>query len=285
MPDWARSDALDRHVLREFESLGERRSEELGRRLVAAYVLADEGDTRGALAHAAVVRVLGSRLAAAREAVGVIAYRCGDYEEALRDLKAARRISGRWDTLPVMADCERGLGRPERALELAASREASQLDRDGRVEMLLVAAGARQDLGQADAAVLTLQVPELESRSEAAWHQRLVAGYAEALEQAGRSEEAALWRSRAERHPAAPRVGDDAGGDDVGDIVDLDPDAADDADDASSTRGSATGADDAHDAEGADGGTDRDHVAGTGAAEAPATQDRPDEPTGEAPTA
>ncbi|MFC5381774.1 hypothetical protein [Aquipuribacter nitratireducens] len=223
VPGWAQADALDRHVVREFESLGERRSEEIARRLVAAYVLADEGETEEALAHAAVVRVLGSRLAAAREAVGIVAYRCGAYEDALKDLKAARRISGRWDALPVMADCERGLGRPERALELAATPEAARLDRAGRVEMLLVAAGARQDLGQPDAAVLTLQVPELRATSDAEWHQRLLAGYAAALDAAGRSGEAAAWHERAASHPAAPRVPSE----DDADIVDLDP-AADD---------------------------------------------------------
>jgi tetratricopeptide (TPR) repeat protein len=209
IPDWATEDALDRHVLREFEALGERRSSEVARRLVAAYVAADEGDLATALSHVAVVRVVGARLAAAREAAGIIAYRCGDYELASKDLKAARRISGNVDTLPVMADCERGLGRPERALELAASAEASGLDLEGRVEMLLVAAGARQDLGQPEAAVLTLQVPELTASHTQDWHYRLVAGYAEALELAGRLEEAEQWRATAARHPAAPDPLDD----------------------------------------------------------------------------
>ncbi|WP_380168514.1 hypothetical protein [Jannaschia sp. R86511] len=225
IPDWATEGALDRHVLREFEALGERRSTEVARRLVAAYVAADEGDVDTALGHIAVVRVAGARLAAAREAAGVIAYRCGRYDLASKDLKAARRISGRNDTLPVLADCERGLGRPERALELAASPEAGRLDLEGRIEMLLVASGARKDLGQADAAVLTLQVPELEARHKQEWHYRLVAGYAEALADAGRLDEAAVWRRRAASHPAAPAglEVDDAADGSVGDIVDLDP--------------------------------------------------------------
>ena len=108
-----------------------------------------------------------------------------------------------------MADCERGLGRPERALELAASPEASRLDLEGRVEMLLVAAGARQDLGQADAAVLTLQVPELTASHKQEWHYRLVSGYAEALALASQDEEAARWQATAARHPAAPDAEDD----------------------------------------------------------------------------
>lgn len=202
IPDWATTDALDKHVVREFEALGERRGEEVPRRLAAAFVAAEDGDFVTALGHAAVVRVVGARLAAAREAAGIISYRCGEYELAARDLKAARRISGSIDTLPVLADCERGLGRPERALELAASPEAGRLDQDGRVEMLIIAAGARQDLGQDAAAVLTLQVPELEGSSEAPWQERLWFGYSEALRRAGRSAEADTWLARAARHPA-----------------------------------------------------------------------------------
>ncbi len=228
IPEWATEGALDRHVLREFEALGERRSTEVARRLVAAYVAADEGDVDTALGHVAVVRVAGARLAAAREAAGIIAYRVGRYDLASKDLKAARRISGRIETLPVLADCERGLGRPERALELAASPEAGRLDLEGRVEMLLVAAGARRDLGQADAAVLTLQVPELKAQHKQEWHFRLVAAYADALLAAGRDDEAAQWRLRANRHPAAPAgldLGEDTGEEllDIGDFVDLDP--------------------------------------------------------------
>jgi hypothetical protein len=231
IPDWAVESALDRHVLREFEALGERRSTEVARRLVAAYVAADEGDFDTALGHIGVVRVAGARLAAAREAAGVIAYRCGRYDLASKDLKAARRISGRSDTLPVLADCERGLGRPERALELAASPEAAKLDLEGRIEMLLVAAGARQDLGQADAAVLTLQVPELKASHKQEWHYRLVAGYAEALAAAGRDDEAATWRATAARHPSAPRgvdvdLADEHDDDAVGDFMDLGPEDA-----------------------------------------------------------
>lgn len=231
IPDWATESALDRHVLREFEALGERRSSEVARRLVAAYVAADEGDHATALSHVAVVRVVGARLAAAREAAGIIAYRCGDYELASKDLKAARRISGNTDTLPVMADCERGLGRPERALELAASPEASRLDLEGRVEMLLVAAGARQDLGQADAAVLTLQVPELTAPHKQEWHYRLVAAYAEALELAGRDADAEQWRTTAAEHPAAPEpmdgLQDDVVAYDRDGVAQDDPDAYD----------------------------------------------------------
>ena len=96
-----------------------------------------------------------------------------------------------------MADCERGLGRPERALALAGTPEAARLDAAGRIEMRIVASGARRDLGQLDAAVVTLQVPELKSPKLQPWTGRLRYAYADALLAAGREDEARDWFSRA----------------------------------------------------------------------------------------
>jgi hypothetical protein len=97
----------------------------------------------------------------------------------------------------MMADCERGLGHPEKALALAGSPEAATLDRAGKVELLIVAAGARRDLRQAEAAVLTLQVPALKSRAQGEWLARLRYAYADALLEVGRVAEARVWFTRA----------------------------------------------------------------------------------------
>jgi tetratricopeptide (TPR) repeat protein len=143
--------------------------------------------------HAAEARRLAGRIAAVREAAGLTAYAAGEYGAALTDLRAARRLADNPDVLPVIADCERGLGRPERALELAQHPDARRLDRAGRVELLIVTAGARRDMGQFDAAVLTLETPELRSGDVAEWTPRLWYAYADALLAAGRPEEAAEW--------------------------------------------------------------------------------------------
>lgn len=132
-----------------------------------------------------------------REAVGVAAYAAGEYGTALTELRAAGRISGSSEYLPMIADCERGLGRPERALALASSPEAATLDRAGKVELLIVAAGARRDLGQPEAAVLTLQVPALNSSTGGEWLARLRYAYADALAEVGRLAEARTWFVRA----------------------------------------------------------------------------------------
>ena len=92
-----------------------------------------------------------------------------------------------------MADCERGLGRPERALALASSPEAARLDHGGAIEMRIVVSGARRDLGQLDAAVVSLQGPELDPARRDPWSARLFFAYADALLAAGRVDEARTW--------------------------------------------------------------------------------------------
>ncbi|MEU7000690.1 hypothetical protein [Nonomuraea sp. NPDC046570] len=100
--------------------------------------------------------------------------------------------------LPVMADCERGMGRPERALDLVRSPEAERLDRAGRIELAIVESGARRDLGQHDAAVITLQrLPELRDPQPRPWSARLSFAYADALAEAGHEEAATDWFGRA----------------------------------------------------------------------------------------
>jgi tetratricopeptide (TPR) repeat protein len=141
-----------------------------------------------------------------REACGFAAYHAGEWADALAELRAARRLPGREGAyLPVMADCERGLGRPERALDLAKSPEAKRLGAEERVELRIVESGARRDLSQYAAAVVTLQIPELKDRRLRPWSVRLLYAYADALADAGREDEARDWFAKA---AAADRDGD-----------------------------------------------------------------------------
>lgn len=174
------------------ETLPEGLAELVAEHLVAAERVIDT-DPQLALAHALAAARRAGRVAVVREAAGVAAYSAGEFAKAASQLRAAARISGSVMYLPMIADCERGLGRPERALELAGSTDASRLDRSGKVEMLIVAAGARRDLGQIQAAVLTLQVPALKARTEEAWLARLRYAYADALLADNRQQEALEW--------------------------------------------------------------------------------------------
>lgn len=183
---------LDRAVRAELSSLAAVNADTVARHLVMAGRLIDE-DPEAAYAHAVAARQRAGRVAAVREAAGLAAYHARRYAEALADLRAARRISGDQSMLPVMADCERGLGRPEKALEIAASPQARSLGADGRAELLIVASGARRDMGQPDAAALMLQGPELAPARRRPWSARLFYAYADALLEAGRREEALGW--------------------------------------------------------------------------------------------
>lgn len=158
--------------------------------------LLDE-DPEAAYAYSKIALRLASRVAAVREAGGFAAYANQKYSEALAEFRAARRMTGSVELWPVMADCERGLGRPEKALDMAGAPEVHKLDKAGQVEMRLVAAGARRDMGQLDAAIVTLQSPELASNSVQPWTARLRYAYADALLAAGREQEAREWFAKA----------------------------------------------------------------------------------------
>ena len=141
--------------------------------------------------HARFARTRASRVAVVREAAGIAAYHAGEWAEALGELRAVRRMSGTQVHLPVMVDCERALGRPERGLELSA--EARDLPDDVAVELRIVTAGARRDLGQLDAAVVALQGSDLDPGRRDPWSARLFYAYADNLEAAGRSDDAIRW--------------------------------------------------------------------------------------------
>jgi tetratricopeptide (TPR) repeat protein len=128
-----------------------------------------------------------------REAVGEAAYAAGHYAEALSELRAAKRMNGATAYLPIMADCHRALGNPTRALELAKSPSVAKFAPAAKAEMTLVEAGARRDLGQFDAALRTLEVAPLNSKSRESWVVRLRYAYADTLEEAGRLNDALTW--------------------------------------------------------------------------------------------
>ena len=138
----------------------------VARHLVAAGQVIDE-DAELALQHAIAARRIASRIAVVREAVGLAAYAAGDWATAIAELRTYHRMSGRQTHLAEIADCERALGRPERAIDLFRGADRDTLDKAGAIELLIVAAGARGDLGQHDAAVAMLQVRELTTEEDA----------------------------------------------------------------------------------------------------------------------
>jgi tetratricopeptide (TPR) repeat protein len=196
IPDEVTGQEIDPSVKQELMSLPKTLAEDVARNLVMVARLLDE-DPEQAYAYSRVALRLAARVAAVREAAGFASYASERYAEALAEFRATRRMTGTVDLWPVMADCERGLGRPERALEMAGAPEVHKLDKAGQVEMRLVAAGARQDMGQAEAAVVTLQSSELASNAVHPWTARLRYAYADALLAVGREAEAREWFAKA----------------------------------------------------------------------------------------
>jgi len=179
-------------VRRELRTLPPGLAELIGKHLVAAVLLLDD-DPRRALEHARFARSRAARVAVVRETAGVVAYHATEWAEALSELRAARRLGGGPGLLAMMADSERALGRPDRALELARSPQARQLSPEDSVELRIVAAGARRDLGQLGAAVVALQGPDLEISQRDPWSARLFYAYADNLVAVGRTDEAVRW--------------------------------------------------------------------------------------------
>jgi tetratricopeptide (TPR) repeat protein len=179
-------------VRSQLRTLSKLAADSVARHLVAAGRLVDE-DPQAALEQARAARALGARVAVVREAVGETAYAAGEWAEAIAELRTARRMTGDDSALPMIADSERALGRADRALRLAQSEEARALGPAERAEMRIVEAGARRDLGQLDAALLTLQDLGLDQGSVQPWSARVWYAYADLLLAAGREDEARDW--------------------------------------------------------------------------------------------
>ena len=195
LPDDIEASSLDSTVRAELLSLAKPVAETVGRHLVATGQLIEE-DPPEALAHALAARRLASRIAVVREAVGLAAYGAGEWQTAIAELRTYHRMSGRQTHLAVLADCERALGRPERAIDLFRGADREALEPAEAIELLIVAAGARSDLGQGDAAVAMLQVRELSGGADEPWAARLRYAYADSLLTVGRREEAREWFAR-----------------------------------------------------------------------------------------
>ena len=102
-----------------------------------------------------------------------------------------------------MVDSERGVGRPDRALELGRSVDRSKLSASVQAALAIAMSGARLDLGQPELALAELEVPQLDPDRAFSYSPALFSAYAEVLEELGRTTDAARWRSLAERAEAA----------------------------------------------------------------------------------
>lgn len=180
---------LPRAVRAELRGLPKDLAAIVGAHLLMAGELIDE-DPDLALAHAHAARRRAARLPIVREATAEAAYAAGDWQTALSEFRALQRMSGGGDYLPVMADCERALGKPREAIRLAKEAASHQLDPAMQLEMVIVEAGARADLGQVDEALRLLNQASTTRRGPKQAHARMLYTAADLYEQAGRTDEA-----------------------------------------------------------------------------------------------
>jgi hypothetical protein len=225
IPDSVQASALPQDVRNELKTLTAETQEFVARHLAMAAQLI-ERDPELAHQHAISASRRGGRIGIVRETLAITAYATGDFALALRELRTYRRITGRDDQLPMMVDCERGLGRPDKALELARSVARGSLPVPVQVELAIAMSGARLDLGQLDAALRELEIPQLDPSKAFSWSPDLFGAYAVVLDELGRAEESAQWLRRSE--VAAEALGVDSGDDDDDfDVIDLEEEGSD----------------------------------------------------------
>ena len=234
IPEEVEAKQLDKVARGELRTLSKENADWVARHLLMAGRLIDE-DPELAHKHALAAGRRAGRIGVVRETVAITAYATGDFALALRELRTYRRLTGRNDQLPLMVDSERGVGRPDRALELGRSVPRSELDVPVQVELAIAMSGARLDLEQPEAALTELQIPQLDPERAFAWSPALFDAYATVLEELGHEDEAEQWWQRSDRATIALEQAAIPEGEDTVEIIDeiIEEAAEEDADDAS----------------------------------------------------
>ena len=213
MPKGLEYSMLSRDEKERLRGLAKEHAENIGLHILAAYTLIDD-DPKAALDHASWAAKQASRIDFARETLAFVAYRTGDYKLALREFRTAYRMNGYADYLPFIADCERGLGNPNKAIEVALGDDARRLGGEAKAEMFLVYAGVLADLQQWDKAIKVAHTLGRSKGLAGAYRMRALQAEQLFLEEAGRGEEASGLERAIEqledRYADVDEDGDDA---------------------------------------------------------------------------
>ncbi|MET0861901.1 MAG: primosomal protein [Microbacterium sp.] len=196
----------------QLKTLSKENADAVARHLAMAAEVIDE-DPQLAHRHALAAARRAGRIAVVRETAAITAYAIGDYALALRELRTYRRISGSDDQIALMVDSERGVGRPDRALEVGRGVDRASLTPGVRAELAIAMSGARLDLGETERALQELEIPEMDPDRAFEWSPSLFAARATVLDELGRNDEARQWRERADI--AADALDAAQGGDDL----------------------------------------------------------------------
>ena len=208
IPDEITEKDLEIGVRAQLKTLTPENAEKVARHLAMVGLLIDQ-DPELAHQHALAAADRAGRIAVVRETVGCTAYAVGDFALALRELLTHRRISGSNEQVALIVDSERGLGRPERAIEVGRGVDSQELSAEARVNLAIAMSGARLDLGQAELALSELEIAELNPKKVFAYSPPLFFAYADVLEDLGRDTEAKHWGDLGNRATIA-LAGEDA---------------------------------------------------------------------------
>jgi hypothetical protein len=217
IPEDVEASELDRVARNELKTLSKENADGVAQHLVMTARLI-ESDPALAHQHAISAARRAGRIGVVRETLAITAYATGDYALALRELRTYRRITGRNDQLPMMVDSERGLGRADKALEEGRSVPRASLPVPVQVELAIAMSGARLDLGQLDAALAELQIPQLDATKAFSYSPALFDAYATVLEELGRGDEAEVWFDHSDRAAEALELAENP---DAGDVIEV----------------------------------------------------------------
>ncbi|WP_244156765.1 hypothetical protein, partial [Actinomyces denticolens] len=194
------SPQLEASARRELRALGRSNAESVARHLVMVQRLLDS-DPALAHEHARYAASHAGRIAVVREAAGIAAYLSEHYTDALRDIRAARRLSGLDLHRAIEADCERALGRYNQALKAAAEADPKQLDDVEEAEIAMVVSGVRHEMGQDELGLVVIEDAIRLFRGDRETLRRLHSVRADASRTSGGARRPRPFASASARHP------------------------------------------------------------------------------------
>jgi tetratricopeptide (TPR) repeat protein len=198
IPDEIKAEELPLPIRVQLKTLTEENAERVARHLAMVSLLIDQ-DTELAQAHAMAAVARASRIGLVHEFAGAAAYANGDFALALRELQTHRRITGSNEQIALIVDCERGLGRPDKALAEGRGVDRRKISGEARVNLAIALSGARLDKGEDDLALAELEIAELTPTKVHEYTAALFFAYSDVLEALGRKSEAKKWLDLATR--------------------------------------------------------------------------------------
>jgi tetratricopeptide (TPR) repeat protein len=173
-------------------------------RLARAIELLERGDAGAAVTEAEKARAMSPRSSSVREVLGLALYGQARFVDALKELKAYKRMSGRNDQNHVIADCLRGVGRPRDSIALADEALGDpKVTNEVKAEAVIVAASALADERRYAEALAYLGRAKTRSDVAEPFTLRLWYVKGDILARAGRTDAAAAEFRKVVRHDAS----------------------------------------------------------------------------------